>query len=76
MATAKAAPSKLATMVQTSEFWMSLLFGLAGIASAFGFDQAKDWVEKFGPIIIGLILQRVLSKSVKGEVPFTAPPSG
>jgi len=73
---AVAAAAAAAKPWHTSEFWMSILLGAAMVAGAFGFTQATEWVNQFGPIAVGLILQRLLSKTVKGQVPFTAPPAG
>lgn len=59
--------------LQTSEFWMTLLLAIASVAKPLGFPQVEELVKQYGAIVVGLILQRVLSKTLKpGQAPFRA----
>ena len=63
--------SKLGSAAKTSEFWMTIVGAGAVIAETLGVPHATELVTKYGPIVIGLVLQRVLSKTLKpGQVPF------
>lgn len=63
--------SRLKSASQTSEFWMSLVGAAGLVCSGLGLPHAAEAIGKYGPMLAGLVLQRVLSKAVKpGQVPF------